>query len=56
MHARGLQGFRAGFVIRVLPAMLLSVDLDHQLCGVTVEVDDIAVDWNLALEFGRFQA
>jgi hypothetical protein len=35
--------------------MLRAVDLDHEPRGVTAEIDDIAIDWNLPFEFGAVE-
>src|SRR6202000_3139358 len=55
-NAIGLEDLRAPNVIVREPFMLLAVDLDDELRGMTVEIGDISIEGNLPLEFRAMEA
>ena len=55
-HAKALEDLGAVPVVFGKPVVLLAVDLDRELRSVAIEVDDVAIEWNLPFELGAVTA
>ena len=55
-NAHPFEDFSSTRVVVCKPLVLLSVELDYELRRVAIEVDDIAVEWDLTAELGAMKA
>ena len=54
--AHPFEDCRPSLVVAGEPIVLPTVEFDHELGGVTVEIDDVAIERDLALELGAVEA